>query len=244
MYDDEEQQRSTTRHELTRPQKAGFLLLMLIGVAGVYLGIRSFPAYTKRPFEIQIANALKQGRYVSQDEQAQRQEAALKTRDTDGDGLTDYDELYIYKTSPFIADSDSDGFNDKTEVFSNNDPNCPKGETCAASPVENVQEAGNAAELATRPVPPVPPLLQLEAGSTAGQIMDADSVYNMLSQMDAKEVRQVLREAGVSEQVLSSKSDAEIMALMKETLAETKAKAASGTATDTTSPQPTETGTP
>lgn len=55
---------------------------------------------------------------------------ALQAKDTDKDGLTDYDELYGYNTSPYIADSDSDGQNDKQEVDSNTDPNCPAGQTC------------------------------------------------------------------------------------------------------------------
>lgn len=36
--------------------------------------------------------------------------------DTDKDGISDYDELNLYKTDPFGADSDSDGFIDGVEV--------------------------------------------------------------------------------------------------------------------------------
>lgn len=32
--------------------------------------------------------------------------------DTDGDGLTDYDEIFVHKTSPVLADTDGDGLND------------------------------------------------------------------------------------------------------------------------------------
>ena len=55
---------------------------------------------------------------------------ALKSSDTDGDGLWDYDELYQYNTSPYLADSDSDGYNDKEEIESGNDPNCLAGQIC------------------------------------------------------------------------------------------------------------------
>ncbi|MCB9057908.1 MAG: OmpA family protein [Calditrichae bacterium] len=37
--------------------------------------------------------------------------------DTDNDGLTDYDELYRYKTRPQNSDSDLDGLNDYDEIF-------------------------------------------------------------------------------------------------------------------------------
>lgn len=54
----------------------------------------------------------------------------LKTTDTDGDGLSDFDELYIYNTSPYLTDSDSDGYSDKQEIDQGYDPNCPKGQDC------------------------------------------------------------------------------------------------------------------
>src|SRR3989344_4054423 len=41
----------------------------------------------------------------------------LKQQDTDNDSLTDYDELNVYRTSPYLADSDSDGYTDKEEIL-------------------------------------------------------------------------------------------------------------------------------
>jgi plastocyanin len=40
----------------------------------------------------------------------------LKTTDSDKDGLSDYDEVVIYKSNPNLRDTDGDGFSDKTEV--------------------------------------------------------------------------------------------------------------------------------
>jgi pimeloyl-ACP methyl ester carboxylesterase len=45
----------------------------------------------------------------------------LKT-DTDGDGLTDGDELHIYHTDPLLADSDHDGANDVSELWAGTNP--------------------------------------------------------------------------------------------------------------------------
>src|SRR6476660_3391740 len=36
--------------------------------------------------------------------------------DTDGDGLSDAEEVNIYGTSPVLADTDGDGFSDSDEV--------------------------------------------------------------------------------------------------------------------------------
>ncbi len=54
----------------------------------------------------------------------------LQAKDTDEDGLSDYDELYRLKTSPYLQDSDSDGVKDADEVNRGGDPNCPEGKSC------------------------------------------------------------------------------------------------------------------
>jgi len=50
--------------------------------------------------------------------------------DTDGDGVSDADELGIYGTSIYLADSDSDGISDYDEIQNGTDPNCLAGEDC------------------------------------------------------------------------------------------------------------------
>ncbi|MDD7299717.1 hypothetical protein [Fibrobacter intestinalis] len=43
---------------------------------------------------------------------------SLVHRDSDGDGLVDFDEIYRFKTDPERIDSDGDGIPDKTEIWS------------------------------------------------------------------------------------------------------------------------------
>ncbi len=43
---------------------------------------------------------------------------SLIHRDSDGDGLVDFDEIYRFKTDPRKVDSDGDGISDKTEIWS------------------------------------------------------------------------------------------------------------------------------
>lgn len=52
----------------------------------------------------------------------QEQTADLKSADSDKDGLSDYDELFVYKTNPNDEDTDRDGFRDGEEVEAGSDP--------------------------------------------------------------------------------------------------------------------------
>ncbi len=65
-------------------------------------------------------------------------DAVLK--DSDYDGISDYDEVNLYDTDPFAADSDADGFTDGAEIRSGFDPKNPKGETLVA--FESPRESG------------------------------------------------------------------------------------------------------
>jgi len=47
---------------------------------------------------------------------------AYKNLDTDEDGLSDYEEMYVYNTSIFLNDSDGDGFSDKDEIDAGSNP--------------------------------------------------------------------------------------------------------------------------
>lgn len=60
--------------------------------------------------------------------------------DSDKDGITDYDEVAIYKTNPFKVDTDGDGFNDGAEILSGHNPLDARSETLVA--YESPQETG------------------------------------------------------------------------------------------------------
>lgn len=52
-----------------------------------------------------------------------------KNIDTDKDGLTNFDELFVHNTDPKKADSDSDGINDGAEITAGTDPLDAKADT-------------------------------------------------------------------------------------------------------------------
>lgn len=53
----------------------------------------------------------------------QPHENDLYLYDADNDGLSDFEEENIYRTSPFTADSDNDGYEDRTEIINGYNPN-------------------------------------------------------------------------------------------------------------------------
>lgn len=58
----------------------------------------------------------------------------LKVVDTDKDGISDWDELFIYGTSPYLEDTDGDGLIDYEEIFTyKTNPICSEGQDCSNS---------------------------------------------------------------------------------------------------------------
>jgi len=131
--------------------------------------------------------------------------------DTDGDGLTDYDETFLYGTSPYVEDTDSDGFSDLQEINSGKDPKCAEGGNCFlqdefyAEPQTAIDDS----------------LGNLEAG--LGEIslpenMDANLQQALAGEINVDDLRALLIESGADAEVLSQISDDELIASYQEVL--------------------------
>lgn len=137
--------------------------------------------------------------------------ADLKNKDTDGDGLSDWDELNVYKTSPYLEDSDSDGIKDLAEIKAGTDPNCPAGKNCEI-PVEATESANNKA---TTSLPNgLAELLseQLKTASLESGQNSEDQLNKLLSgELDASALRKMLLGAGMDQAVLNQLSDDQLV---------------------------------
>lgn len=157
---------------------------------------------------------------------------ALKNKDTDGDGLSDYDELNVYKTSPYLADSDSDGIKDGEEIKNGTDPNCPAGRTCSTSTTLGAGAADNTAaqpaagsdtlnnilnqyNAANSVTPPSASAGSAAAGTTGSLTAEQKQA---LQGMDAASLRQLLIQNGMAQTDLDQISDADLMQSYSETL--------------------------
>lgn len=228
--------RRTPRSQLSKEHKVAFGLLVFLGLGGVILGFISFGATIHRPIDLQFAEFAKEGRFLTQDEQEAREVEAMRTRDSDGDGLTDYDEVYIFKTSAYLADSDSDGFDDRTEIFSDNDPNCPKGRECAGGQgvALTTDSSGTLSGIVETREPELDPqtlslLAQLQAQQGVGVDTELNSdnaaqlIEEILERYTPKQIRESLVQVGIEQGVLDSVSDEELKRIFRSALEEASA---------------------
>lgn len=118
----------------------------LIAVAAMVFGFLGIKKTISLPFGQQG-----EGSYRTPEERQEEAMAILRETDTDHDGLSDYDEHYVFQTNPYLEDTDSDGIPDGREISENTDPNCPKGSACAVPRVSPSEEedggSGSAGEL-------------------------------------------------------------------------------------------------
>lgn len=139
-----------------------------------------------------------------------------KQKDTDKDGLSDWDELNYYNTSPYLEDSDSDGITDKQEIASGTNPNCPTGKECAGE--EFVNNTNDGPEQLNAELEKLNDLLVNTSTTTPPLNLDGtqssqpENLQNILSgQSDAQSLRKMLLEAGMDEKMLGQISDDDLM---------------------------------
>ncbi|MBU0964577.1 hypothetical protein KKC06_06075 [Patescibacteria group bacterium] len=125
----------------------------------------------------------------------------LRDKDTDHDGLNDYDELYYHKTSPYLADSDSDRISDKIEIDEGTNPNCPQGGICNKTSDDSGLDNTN--DLFSDLVP----------SQTAQEDID-------LNNLSADQLRQILIDSGTPEESINQLDDETLLQAYNEILAE------------------------
>ena len=143
-------------------------------------------------------------------EQLAQQDEALKSADTDKDGLNDYDELNLYNTSPFLEDSDSDGVLDKVEIERGQDPNCPIGKDCSGSILVNPVATPTGSDAIS---------IDTAIGSSiVGESNESSSSTTVAMPSDAASLRQILLESGMDKTMLDQFSDQELLDAYQEAI--------------------------
>lgn len=182
--------------ELPQKRRAGAWVVLLMGVVGLGIGVMQWRGSFGQVFVRGASD------YKTPDELEAERVAEMKTKDTDGDGLNDYEESQVYQTSPYLTDSDSDGADDKTELAAGDDPNCPAGKECSAfAGAVDVQ-----AEI---------------AGTSAAELAEQErAVLEQFMNPTPDQIRQLLLESGIKAEDIEGIDDATLLELYRQALAE------------------------
>ncbi len=117
--------------KLSFEQKLAITSLSVCCLFLVFGGLSQLRSNVRKPFLVSRQNLTRAIQIRTQNfENDEKTQGELKLKDTDRDGISDYDEQYTYLTSAYLADSDSDGASDAEEIAQKQDPNCPQGKDC------------------------------------------------------------------------------------------------------------------
>ncbi len=180
--------------------KIMFGVLVFFGISTLILGVLRIGRTISNPIGGYGAGEVSELDFSVSLDEMQRTLEEMRLSDTDGDGLSDFDEMYIYSTSMYLVDSDSDGYDDKLEIEGGYDPNCPKGMDCrrAASSGDETPDG--------------------TTDSPGGDELQ-DEAKDQLSNLTPDEIRQLLLASGqISAEELDKIDDATLMSVMEEIL--------------------------
>lgn len=214
--------------QLNKEKKAAIIALV-IGAAFIFF----YSAYNVRkgiyaPFLVSVEDYEK-NRELIKDPIAEF-EAKQKRTDTDGDGLSDWAEENIYKTSPYLWSTAGDDIPDNVKIARGENPLCKSGEPCDTTSMsfnlptttlpydfsDSQDPAGQLNEILMGTVPG-----SENYQETAGDLgIDLDSMKQQIPK-DPAILRSVILETGkITQEELDKISDDELMQLMNEAMAE------------------------
>jgi len=171
------------------------VFLIIITILAIFLAYWQMKGAIYSPFWGQIANSQES----EQEIQIQVFEL-LSKQDTDKDGLSDFDERFVYNTSVYVPDSDSDAFTDKEEIDAQSNPLDPHS-TPYRKPKQEEQT-------------------ELDVGELTKDIILED--LENFSDVSVEEIKNFLiNQAGLSEEIVEKLDDKTIIKLYNETKQET-----------------------
>lgn len=130
MGGDQDVSRNRSPKSLTRERKLTVGVLLVCGLVMFVLAVVQVRRALNRPFTASLDEFIAFQRSLGPSDA--EKERKQKETDTDGEGISDWAELNVYHTSPYLADTDSDGVPDNIEIARGTDPNCAEGKICAS----------------------------------------------------------------------------------------------------------------
>ena len=138
----------------------------------------------------------------------------LKLVDTDGDSISDWDELFTYGSSPYLEDTDGDNLSDYEEIFTyKTDPSCLEGQNCSGTLTQSeAQGENNTAEV-------LDSYYNTSSGSSSSDITAEEvSAYLDSGDVDISYLRELLLDEGFSQTELDQISDEDLISVYKDAI--------------------------
>jgi hypothetical protein len=203
---------------LPKERKTGFVLLLVFGTIAVVLIFLQIRNTVYAPFA--LSNKIP----ASFKEQLVDNTDHLKVTDTDRDGLSDFDEQYVFGTSPYLYDTFGYGISDK-DVVQRGLALCPgAGKNCSGEvPDQNyatVQNSTSSTVLSSLPGT----VLGSEQELVGSAPPDLVKILG-----DPKELRKLLIQTGkIDEKSLNKISDSDLLLMASQMMSTTTQGTASG----------------
>ncbi|MFA5644204.1 MAG: hypothetical protein WC928_01600 [Patescibacteria group bacterium] len=218
---DEDSGKSRISKKMEKNQKTAVIILSFFSVFVVIIWVFNFKHNLANPFD--YSKGLLAGNSQQQictdgscykDENLNSSNLELKLVDTDSDGISDWDELFIYGTSPYLEDTDGDDLTDYEEIFTyRTNPLCPEGQNCSDSLYQGDSQnvsSGSSDDLYN---------LLAEIGTTSTQINQTDLSEDLQAdKINPEMLREMLLQGGLSQNDLDQLSDDDLMKIYQETL--------------------------
>jgi hypothetical protein len=200
------------RDLLNSHQKLSLGVVIVIGITTLVFGLFQMRRAIFEPMELDGRVSFKTVKELELEYTEQ-----LKTQDTDGDGLSDYDELYLFRTSPFLVDSDSDGISDYDEVMNMTDPNCPKGTVCTMTRSAD-QEGGSGTQTIGLSASQEKMAEAMERVFGDLDEFTPEIMMERLSTLPPAELRQFMLDIGTPPELLEQANDAMLRQIFQDTM--------------------------